>query len=305
MTRVARGAALLAEHERRPGRSLVEPVGQLGGQLARHPADLTATALARVADSVDRDRVRVVLVSGVAAQLERVPRGHGVRGERLRVVAPRAGYAQRSADDSAGDGPRNVSDAVKLASSPLAHGLGAMVMFEQHFHAARDVTKSHSARVDTFVSRSNGKLGEIDGSIVSVSRRPTLRKSYAADKVEPRVDLIKLVLGSDDRFIRYAAASGARAIVLEAFGRGNATPAIAAAVRDIIADGVPVVVTSRCGAGRVKPIYGNGGGKDLERAGAIFAGDLTGPKARIVVSLLLGMEMTIDEMRQEILALGG
>ena len=213
--------------------------------------------------------------------------------------------AQRSADEPAGDGPRNISDAVRLASSPLARGLGAMVMFEQHFHAARDVTKGHTSRVDTFISRNHGKLGEVDGTKVTVSRRPILRKSFSADAIEPRVDLIKMVLGSDDRLIRYAAASGAKAILLEGFGRGNATPTVAAAVKDIIAGGIPVIVASRCGEGRVKPIYGNGGGKDLEKAGAIFAGDLTGPKARILVSVLLGMGMTIDGMRQEILALGG
>ena len=213
--------------------------------------------------------------------------------------------AQRSADDAASDGPRNISDAVRLASSPLAHGLGAMIMFEQHFHAARDVTKSHTSRVDTFVSRSHGKLGEIDGSTVSVSRRPILRRTYATGRIEPCIDLIKMVLGSDDRLIRYAAASGAKAIILEGFGRGNATPVVAAAVKDIISGGVPVIVTSRCGEGRVRPIYGNGGGKDLEKAGAIFAGDLTGPKARILASVLLGAGMTVDEMRQEILTLGG
>jgi len=213
--------------------------------------------------------------------------------------------AQRSADDAASDGPRNISDAVRLASSPLAHGLGAMILFEQHFHAARDVTKSHTSRVDTFVSRSHGKLGEIDGSTVSVSRRPILRRTYATGRIEPCIDLIKMVLGSDDRLIRYAAASGAKAIILEGFGRGNATPVVAAAVKDIISGGVPVIVTSRCGEGRVRPIYGNGGGKDLEKAGAIFAGDLTGPKARILASVLLGAGMTVDEMRQEILTLGG
>ncbi|RUU32654.1 asparaginase [Mesorhizobium sp. M6A.T.Ce.TU.002.03.1.1] len=213
--------------------------------------------------------------------------------------------AQRSADDSAADGPRNVTDAVRLAASPLAAGLGAVVLLEQHFHAARDVTKAHTSRVDAFVSRNHGKLGEIDGTAVSVSRRPILRKTFAANTIEPRVDLISMVLGSDDRLIRLAAASGSRAIVLEGFGRGNATPAVAVAVADIIADGVPVFVASRCGEGRVSPIYGNGGGKDLEKAGAVFAGDLTGPKLRILVSVLLGMGMTLEEMRPELVALGG
>ena len=53
------------------------------------------------------------------------------------------------------------------------------------------------------------------------------------------------------------------------------------------------------------PIYGNGGGKDLEKAGAVFAGDLTGTKLRILVSVLLGMGMTLEEMRPELAAIGG
>ena len=213
--------------------------------------------------------------------------------------------AQRSADDPASDGPRNVSDAIKLAASPLALGLGVVVMFEQQFHAARDVTKSHTSRVDAFISRGHGKLGEIDGRVVSVSRHPVFRKTYSVDKIEPRVELIKMVIGSDDRLIRFVAASGAKAIVLEGFGRGNTPPLVTAAVKDIVAAGVPVIVTSRCGDGRVRPIYGNGGGKDLEGAGAIFAGDLAGPKARILLAVLMSTGMTIDEIRHEVEEIGG
>lgn len=213
--------------------------------------------------------------------------------------------AQRSADGPDADGPRNLAEAVMLANSPLAVGLGVIVHLDQHFHAARDVTKSHTSRVDGFVSRNRGKLGEIDGSVVTLSRRPVLRKTFAPRAIEPQVDLIRMVQGVDDRLIRYAASSGAKAIVLEGFGRGNATPIVAAAVTDIIAGGVPVFVASRCGEGRVMPIYGNGGGKDLEKAGCIFAGDLAGSKLRVLVSVLLGMGMTIEEMRHEVTALGG
>lgn len=213
--------------------------------------------------------------------------------------------AQRKADDLAADGPRNLSDALRLAASPTGQGLGAVVMFEQQFHAARDVTKGHTSRVDAFNSRSHGKLGEIDGEVINLSRRPVHRKVYSAARVEPRVELIRMALGSDDRFIRHAAECGAKAIVLEGFGRGNTPPAITDAVNDIVANGVLVVVTSRCGDGRVQPIYGNGGGKDLEKAGAIFAGDLTGQKARVLVSLLLGAEMTMEQIKREIAEVGG
>ena len=58
VARVARRAALLAQDERRPRPARVELGRELGGDLARHPADL------RAARGVYRDRVRVVLVAG-------------------------------------------------------------------------------------------------------------------------------------------------------------------------------------------------------------------------------------------------
>jgi L-asparaginase len=213
--------------------------------------------------------------------------------------------AQRAADARDPDGPRNIAEAVRIAASPATIGLGVMVAFEQEFHAARDVTKTHTSRVDAFTSSEHGKLGEIDGERVSVHRRATLRKTFAAERIESRVDLVKLVMGSDGRFLRCAADSGARAIVIEGFGRGNATPAVAKAVAEVIAGGVQVIVASRCPRGRVRPIYGNGGARDLERAGAIFAGDLNGPKARVLAAVMLGAGLSSEAMRTEFDRLGG
>ncbi len=76
--------------------------------------------------------------------------------------------------------------------------------------------------------------------------------------------------------------------MLEGTGRGNANDQVVASVRKAIASGVPVVVCSRCVAGRVEPVYGRGGGRDLAEAGAVFAGDLSGPKARILLQVALG-----------------
>lgn len=213
--------------------------------------------------------------------------------------------AQRAADTPDPDGPRNIADAVRIAASPAAIGLGAMIAFEQEFHAARDVTKTHTSRVDAFASGEHGKLGEIDGERVSVHRRPLLRKTFVAERVESRVDLIKLVMGSDDRFLRFAADNGTKGIVIEGFGRGNATPAAAKGIAEIITAGIPVIVTSRCPRGRVRPIYGNGGARDLERAGAIFAGDLSGPKARVLAAVMLGAGLSSEAMREDFDLLGG
>jgi L-asparaginase len=35
-------------------------------------------------------------------------------------------------------------------------------------------------------------------------------------------------------------------------------------------------------------MYGRGGGRDLAEAGALFAGDLAGPKARVLLQVALG-----------------
>ena len=213
--------------------------------------------------------------------------------------------AQRSADAPDTDGPRNIAEAIRIAHAEATRGLGAMIAFEQDFHAARDVTKTHASRVDTFASGEHGKLGEIDGERVAVYRRPVLRRNFEADRVEPAVELVKMVMGSSGQLIRYAVQGGAKAIVLEGFGRGNATPAAAVVIRDVIAEGTPVIVTSRCPQGRVRPIYGNGGAADLDRAGAIFAGDLSGTKARVLAAVLLGANVDDHAMRAAFEELGG
>jgi L-asparaginase len=212
--------------------------------------------------------------------------------------------AQRHADEPDSDGPRNLAQAITVAAAPEARGLGAMVVFEGELHAARDAAKLHASRVGTFWSGEHGKLGEIDGERVVVQRRPTLRRTFAVNRIEPRIDLVRLAMGSDGRFIRCAVETGARGIVLEAFGRGNANHEVVAAIRDAVAQGLPVLVTSRCAQGRVKPVYGDGGGKDVAAAGAIFAGDLSGLKARVLLSVLLG-EPGMADLTQTVAELGG
>ena len=207
--------------------------------------------------------------------------------------------AQRPFDAPDPDGPRNIADAIRLAASDEARGLGALICFEQEFHAARDVIKSHTSRVDTFISSEHGKLGEIDGEHVVVHRRPTLRRSFAMPEAVAEVELLKLAMGTSGGFVAFAVANGASAIVIEGFGRGNAPPAVTAAAKEAIAQGVPVIMTSRCQRGRVKPVYGNGGGKTLAEAGVIFAGDLSGVKARILAAVLLGLGYDDARLRAE------
>lgn len=199
--------------------------------------------------------------------------------------------AQRGADEPDTDGPRNLRDAIRVAASHEAPGRGAMIVFAGEIHPAREVRKVHTSAVRAFASPGYGPAGHVDAARVTFGRRPERRLPLPVpDELAP-VDLIRLHAGSDARFLRTAVESGVRAIVLEGTGRGNANEQVVEGVREAMAAGVAVVVCSRCLEGRVEPVYGRGGGRDLADAGALFARDLAGPKVRVLLQVALGSAM--------------
>jgi L-asparaginase len=204
--------------------------------------------------------------------------------------------AQRGADEPDSDGPRNFRGAVRVAATPAAGGRGALIAFAGEVHAAREARKVHTSGLRAFGSPGYGPIGHVDGERVVFARRPDRRPPLPRpDRLAP-VDLILLHAGSDSRFLLAAVESGARAIVLEATGRGNANEQVLDGVRAAVAAGIAVVVCSRCVEGRVEPVYGRGGGRDLADAGALFAGDLAGPKARVLLQLGLGAGLDAAEV---------
>jgi L-asparaginase len=196
--------------------------------------------------------------------------------------------AQRGAEQRDADGPRNLRDAITVAGSNDASGRGALIVFAGEVHAAREARKVHTSALRAFGSPGYGPVGHVDAGSSRLGRSPDRASPLPPpDELAP-VDLIRLYAGSDGRFLRAAAAAGARGIVLEGTGRGNANDQVVAAVREAVDAGITVVVCSRCSAGRVEPVYGRGGGRDLAEAGALFAGDLDGPKARVLLQVVLG-----------------
>lgn len=201
--------------------------------------------------------------------------------------------AQAAADERDRDGPRNLADAIRVAASSQAHGLGVLVTFDGDVLSARDVTKMHSARRYTFRAP-GGPLGTVDQGIVRLTRHPASYPRFGLVTPVCPVDLITLTLGGGERLIRLVADNPPKGLVLSATGRGNATPSIVEIVAELTTKKIPVLVTSRSPEGRVAPIYGQGGGADLKRAGAIFCGDLSGPKARLLLSVILGQKNVGD-----------
>jgi L-asparaginase len=207
--------------------------------------------------------------------------------------------AQRAAGERDADGPRNLRDSIRIALAPDARGVGAVICFGGEVHAAREARKVHTSALDAFDSPGYGPIGHVDGGVVHVRRRAERQPALPPPKGSlPRVDLVRAYGGADAELVRASAAAGARAIVLEGTGRGNANHQVVEGVREAVAAGVFVAIASRCVAGRVEPVYGRGGGKDLAEAGAAFAGDLAGPKARVLLQLALAAGLDPAEALQ-------
>ncbi len=197
--------------------------------------------------------------------------------------------AQRNASSSDFDGPRNLLNAVRIAVDPQSRSKGAMLAMNNQINAARYVTKTHTANVETFKSGDAGFLGEVWPDKVIYGNIP-LRRMHFPIRTEkmPEVEIVAMYGGADGQALRSAVDRGAKGIVVQALGMGNMNQPMFAAVKYALSKNVPVVVSTRVHNGRVMASYGfEGGGKTVFDAGAVMADDLKPPKARILLMLAL------------------
>ena len=196
--------------------------------------------------------------------------------------------AMRNSSQIGFDGYRNLYDAIRVAASESARGLGTLVVLNEEIHSARWVTKTNGQKEDTYESPATGPVGVVYGDGPHVFTRP-LPHPVLPPRLEPRVDLIRLCVDGDDKFIRCAAEAGARGLVLEVFGGGRINPPLLPALDRALAGGMVIVATTRCITGNMWDMYGyEGAFRDLQRRGVIFAHDLPGHKARLKLMLALG-----------------
>ena len=185
------------------------------------------------------------------------------------------------------DAGLNLVNAVRVAASPEARGLGALVVLNDEVHAAREVAKTATARLQTFRSPDFGFLAHADGDRLAWYRRPLRRVAPDTEfdprglQALPRVDIAYSYAGADGAAVEAFRAAGAQGIVSAGFAPGFVTPAEGEALRAAVAAGVAVVQSTRSGSGRVFPTT------RLREAGFVPADNLTPQKARILLALAL------------------
>ena len=206
--------------------------------------------------------------------------------------------AMRSSSELGYDGPSNLSAAVCTAISDKAVGKGVLIVLNNEVLLASEATKTDTLALNTFKSLSKGPLGLIDCNELVLFKSTEERTIIDTDKVETKVALIKSGIGMNDDFIKFAADSGYKGIIIEAMGRGNVPPKMYEGVEYAREKDIPVVIVSRCHSGRVFDSYGYlGSGRDLRNIGCIFGGELPGQKARIKLMLALGKTNNLDEIK--------
>jgi L-asparaginase len=212
--------------------------------------------------------------------------------------------AQRASDATDGDGPRNLADAVLVAASPHARGLGVLIAFAGRVLPARGTRKLHTTALAAFDSVTGAAVGEVVNGSVAITatpRRPKPLPRPSSEFDHTRVDLVEMYPGADDALIRAAVAAGARGIVVAGTGIGNANPVVVDTAREMVADGVAVVLSTRVPQGPVAGVYGDGGGADLVAAGIPAASGLPATQLRILLALWLSQhEFEAAEIRSMI-----
>ncbi len=212
--------------------------------------------------------------------------------------------SMHTSTDAAWDGGRNLVDAFAVAASENFRMLGTLVVMNGHVYAASEVTKTHTMKDDTFRSPDFGALGTVNTLKQDAPRRirePHHRTNIALpeDAELPYVELLKTYSGMEDTLFIAALKAGAKGIVIEAMGQGNVPPGVINGISRAREMHLPVVITSRCQSGPVRPYYTyEGAGRDLEKLGCIFAPYLTGPKARIKLMLALASGVDGAEWNQ-------
>jgi L-asparaginase len=197
--------------------------------------------------------------------------------------------AMRPASAPGADGPANLLDAVWLAGSGGAAGLGVLVAFAGEVHAARGVRKADSTALRAFASPRLGPIGRVDEGRVTLWARLPRRPPLAVSAMDAAVDVVTAGLGSEERTVRAVLAGGAAGIVAVLLGAGHTAPAFLSAL-EAAAEEVPVVATVRPEHGAIlHATYGFPGSERDLRAGALVcAGALSAAAARIKLMACLG-----------------
>lgn len=187
------------------------------------------------------------------------------------------------------DGPKNLYNAVVVASTKEAGGRGAMVAMDDKIISARDVIKTNTTSVETFQGANFGTMGYIFNSKVHFANTPdaphTKDTPFDVSKLDklPKVGIVYNYSNVPAEPLKALLDAGYEGIVTAGVGNGNIHKNLFPLLEKAAKDGVAVVRSSRVPTGSAT--------KDAEiddKKYGFVAGQFLNPqKARVLLQLAL------------------
>jgi L-asparaginase len=189
------------------------------------------------------------------------------------------------------DGPSNLLDAIRWASTPLENCPGGIfAVMDGRACMAMDLAKRHSTALNAPIQDSpSSSVGLINptwlSGVKAVQELWTEDWPIPQDQEWPWVEILTSHAGARPETINQWQSSGVKGLVLAGSGIGGFHDAWKDSLLGLAKQGVALVRTSRTGGGQTYPDLPE---KDL--AGCSASGGLSAPRARIALQLALNAE---------------
>ena len=206
--------------------------------------------------------------------------------------------AIRPASAPGADGPANLVDAVSVAASAEAAGMGVLVCFGGEIHHARGVRKTDTVSLVAFSSPQTGPLGRVtEGHPIIWSRIPR-NPPLDPPSLDGSVLVVPTAAGDDGTLARAALATDPDGMVIGTLGAGHLAPPVLELWAEA-AERIPVVAYCRPERGVIlSATYGYPGSEqDLRDTAIIPAGFLSPQAARMKLLACVAAGLSIGEVR--------
>jgi len=206
--------------------------------------------------------------------------------------------AIRPASAAGADGPANLADAIAVASSEAAGGMGVLICFGGEIHHARCARKTDTTSLVAFSSPQTGPLGRVTESHATIWSRIPRNPPLDPPGLKGNVLIVPTTSGDGGGLARAALATEPDGVVVGTLGAGHLPPDQLELWSEA-ADRFSVVAYCRPERGVIlSSTYGYAGSeRDLRETKIVPAGFLSPQAARMKLLACLGAGLSVDEVR--------
>ena len=225
--------------------------------------------------------------------------------------------AQRSSDRPSSDASSNLIASVIFATQLDYSGVfvsmhGSISDEQIHCHLGTRVRKNHTSKRDAFKSIDISPIAVVKEDQVEIQKIPsniilqkknkhTINKEFNVIpkiKFDDRVFLLKYYPGLNPLLIENVQKLGYKVIIIEGTGLGHINKNFFYSLKEVIASGMLVFMTSQCIWGRTNlNVYDTG--RDLEKIGVVSLSNMLSETATVKAMWLLANNNDLDYIRNK------